>query len=195
MIRHHRAYHSIIWLCELSYMYATWGDMPCIETDCAECTPALEENTLQNSVCRSVLSCCQPCFDCGHENAGLTDKAQRSKAERIAFDLIEYLDQIDYNKYFEAMGQAGTRGGDREKLYSDFSSQSIKAAQVSLNGAVSDCIHNVSSVRLAFVRWVDKLCLHTTLCYALQLLHSLMHKGPLELCMKADMTVLAASVH
>ena len=62
--------------------------------------------------------------------AGLTDKSQRSKAERIAFDLIEYLDQIDYNKYFEAMGQAGTRGGDREKLFSDFSAQSIKAAQV-----------------------------------------------------------------
>lgn len=68
----------------------------------------------------------------GHDDAGLTDKKQRTKAERIAFDLIEYLDQIDYNKYYEAMGQAGTRGGEREKLYSDFSSQSIKAAQVSL---------------------------------------------------------------
>ena len=67
----------------------------------------------------------------GCNAAGLTEKGQKSKAERIAFDLLEYLDQIDYNKYYEAMGQAGTRGGEREKLFADFSSQSIKAAQVS----------------------------------------------------------------
>ncbi len=64
--------------------------------------------------------------------AGLEDKGKKTKAERIAFDLLEYLDQINYNKYYESMGAVGTRGGEKEKLFSDFSSQSIKAAQVSL---------------------------------------------------------------
>lgn len=59
----------------------------------------------------------------------LEDKSKKSKAERIAFDLLEYLDQINYNKYYESMGAPGTRGGEKEKLFSDFSSQSIKAAQ------------------------------------------------------------------
>ena len=63
-------------------------------------------------------------------HAGLEDKGKKSKAERIAFDLLEYLDQINYNKYYESMGAVGTRGGEKEKLFSDFSSQSIKAAQV-----------------------------------------------------------------
>ena len=60
---------------------------------------------------------------------GLEDKSKKSKAERIAFDLLEYLDQINYNKYYDAMGSPGTRGGEKEKLFSDFSYQSIKAAQ------------------------------------------------------------------
>lgn len=59
----------------------------------------------------------------------LEDKSKKTKAERIAFDLLEYLDQINYNKYYESMGAVGTRGGEKEKLFSDFSSQSIKAAQ------------------------------------------------------------------
>ncbi|KAL0055531.1 hypothetical protein WJX82_001534 [Trebouxia sp. C0006] len=59
----------------------------------------------------------------------LEDKGKKTKAERIAFDLLEYLDQINYNKYYESMGAVGTRGGEKEKLFSDFSSQSIKAAQ------------------------------------------------------------------
>ena len=63
--------------------------------------------------------------------AGLEDKSKKSKAERIAFDLLEYLDQINYNKYYDSMAAAGTRGGEKEKQFSDFSSQSIKAAQVS----------------------------------------------------------------
>lgn len=62
--------------------------------------------------------------------AGLEDKSRKSKAERIAFDLLEYLDQINYNKYYDSMAAAGTRGGEKEKQFSDFSSQSIKAAQV-----------------------------------------------------------------
>lgn len=62
---------------------------------------------------------------------GLEDKSKKSKAERIAFDLLEYLDQINYNKYYDSMGSPGTRGGEKEKLFSDFSSQSIKAAQAS----------------------------------------------------------------
>ena len=64
---------------------------------------------------------------------GLEDKSKKSKAERIAFDLLEYLDQINYNKYYDSMGSPGTRGGEKEKLFSDFSSQSIKAAQASLH--------------------------------------------------------------
>lgn len=63
--------------------------------------------------------------------SGLEDKSKKSKAERIAFDLLEYLDQINYNKYYDSMGSPGTRGGEKEKLFSDFSSQSIKAAQAS----------------------------------------------------------------
>ena len=63
----------------------------------------------------------------------MEDKSKKTKAERLAFDLLEYLDQINYNKYYESMGAVGTRGGEKEKLFSDFSSQSIKAAQVAPN--------------------------------------------------------------
>ena len=72
---------------------------------------------------------------------GLEDKSKKSKAERTAFDLLEYLDQINYNKYYDSMGSPGTRGGEKEKLFSDFSSQSIKAAQVSPQGMILDLYH------------------------------------------------------
>lgn len=68
---------------------------------------------------------------------GLEDKSKKSQAERVAFDLLEYLDQINYNKYYDSMGSPGTKGGEKEKLFSDFSSQSIKAAQASVHRSPS----------------------------------------------------------
>ena len=38
--------------------------------------------------------------------------------------------QIDSNKYYEAMGKPGQRGGEREAQLVKFSSNSLKAAQV-----------------------------------------------------------------
>lgn len=82
---------------------------------------------------------------------GLEDKSKKSQAERVAFDLLEYLDQINYNKYYDSMGSPGTRGGEKEKLFSDFSSQSIKAAQASVHwsssiSSLQVCISHATSV-------------------------------------------------
>jgi hypothetical protein len=63
---------------------------------------------------------------------GLEDARTRERAELLARDIIEYLDSIDYNKYYDAMGQPGTRGGDKEKQFSEFSSRAVDAAQVRL---------------------------------------------------------------
>ena len=88
---------------------------------------------------------------------GLEDKSKKSKAERIAFDLLEYLDQINYNKYYESMGSPGTRGAEKEKLFSDFSSQSIKAAQASPHHSVVK--HQQLAVRLFDARVSLGVCL------------------------------------
>ena len=54
----------------------------------------------------------------------------RERAELIARDLIEYINSIDYQKYFDAMGRPGSRGGNQEKQFSDFSIRAVDAAQV-----------------------------------------------------------------
>ena len=54
----------------------------------------------------------------------------RERAELIARDLIEYISSIDYQKYYDAMGRPGSRGGDKEKQFSDFSIRAVDAAQV-----------------------------------------------------------------
>ena len=67
---------------------------------------------------------------------GLEDKSKKSQAERVAFDLLEYLDQINYNKYYDSMGSPGTRGGEKEKalfrfLFSEYQSCTGKCSSVS----------------------------------------------------------------
>ena len=95
--------------------------------------------------------------------SGLEDKSKKSKAERIAFDLLEYLDQINYNKYYESMGSPGTRGGEKEKLFSDFSSQSIKAAQVTYYSLqiCAACSVAVCEPNCICRVWQPHTCLHS----------------------------------
>ncbi len=62
--------------------------------------------------------------------AGIEDARKRERAELLARDIIECLDSIDYNKYFDAMGRPGSRGGVQEKQFSDFSIRAVDASQV-----------------------------------------------------------------
>ena len=62
--------------------------------------------------------------------SGIEDAKTRERAEQIARDLIEYINSIDYQKYYDAMGRPGSRGGDKEKQFSDFSIRAVDAAQV-----------------------------------------------------------------
>lgn len=62
--------------------------------------------------------------------AGIEDARKRERAELLARDIIECLDSIDYNKYFDAMGRPGSRGGVQEKQLSDFSIRAVDASQV-----------------------------------------------------------------
>ena len=66
-------------------------------------------------------------------DAGIEDARTREKAEALARDIIECLDSIDYNKYFDAMGRPGSRGGSQEKQFSDFSIRAVDASQVRLD--------------------------------------------------------------
>ncbi len=63
-------------------------------------------------------------------STGVEDAKARERAELITRDLIEYINSIDYQKYFDAMGRPGARGGDKEKQFSDFSIRAVDAAQV-----------------------------------------------------------------
>ena len=63
-------------------------------------------------------------------DAGIEDARTRERAEVLARDIIEYLDSIDYNKYFDAMGRPGSRGGSQEKQFSEFSIRAVDASQV-----------------------------------------------------------------
>lgn len=60
---------------------------------------------------------------------GLDDQRRRDKAEQLAYDLLEYLAQVDFNKYYDSMSR-GSAGGQQQQQYVNFSTQSIKAAQV-----------------------------------------------------------------
>ena len=57
---------------------------------------------------------------------------QRDEAELLAYSILEYIAQADYNNYFADMGTPGARGGKKEQQFVDFSLQSIKAAQAKL---------------------------------------------------------------
>ena len=70
------------------------------------------------------------CLKAVSRATGVEDVKLREKAELIARDLIEYINSIDYQKYFDAMGRPGSRGGNQEKQFSDFSIRAVDAAQV-----------------------------------------------------------------
>lgn len=62
--------------------------------------------------------------------AALPDSRAAEKAGVVARDVIEYLDSIDYNKYFESLIKPSARSGDNQKIFLDFSLNSITAAKV-----------------------------------------------------------------
>ena len=64
--------------------------------------------------------------------AGLTDGRQRDEATTIGSDLKDYIAQIDYQKYYDAMGAPGARGGQREAEFAEFSLQAVRAAEKKL---------------------------------------------------------------
>jgi hypothetical protein len=52
-------------------------------------------------------------------------------AEAVGREVYEYVEQMDYNRYFEAM-PGGTRSGAVAKQYNDFSLKATKTAQIKL---------------------------------------------------------------
>jgi len=64
--------------------------------------------------------------------AWLDDVKTRETANALAFEFLEYLQQVDYSKYFENMRTATPSGADKAR-YSEFSVQCVKAAQLKLN--------------------------------------------------------------
>lgn len=63
--------------------------------------------------------------------AALPDSRAAERARATARDVIEYLDSIDYNKYFDSMQKPSARSGEAQAMFLDFSLRSIRAAQVS----------------------------------------------------------------
>ena len=63
-------------------------------------------------------------------NAVLPEGATRDKAKALAADALEYVAQIDYDKYFDV--QRGSSGGKRNQQFVDFSASSVKATQAKL---------------------------------------------------------------
>ncbi|KAJ9527316.1 hypothetical protein QJQ45_025536 [Haematococcus lacustris] len=61
----------------------------------------------------------------------LPDSSARSNAQKLEFDIIEYLDSMDYNKYFDAMPRR-TISGVQNAEFVKFSRSALKAAQSSL---------------------------------------------------------------
>ena len=47
-----------------------------------------------------------------------------------ARDVIEYLDSIDFNKYYDNMQKPSSRSGEAQRVFLEFSLNSIRAAQV-----------------------------------------------------------------
>ena len=61
--------------------------------------------------------------------AALPDSKSAEKARVIARDVIEYLDSIDFNKYYDSLQKPSARTGESQKLFLDFSLSSIRAAK------------------------------------------------------------------
>ena len=62
-------------------------------------------------------------------SAGLEDSKRRETATVAGRELVDYLGQIDYQQYFDAMGTPGARGGQAEARFADYSLRAVKAAQ------------------------------------------------------------------
>uniref|UniRef100_A0A7S1X3N2 Uncharacterized protein n=1 Tax=Tetraselmis chuii TaxID=63592 RepID=A0A7S1X3N2_9CHLO len=63
--------------------------------------------------------------------AWLDDNKTREAANTLAFDFLEYLQQVDYSKYFENMRTATPSGADKAR-FAEFSLQCVKAAELKL---------------------------------------------------------------
>ena len=72
-------------------------------------------------------------------HAALPDGSKRDKAKALAADIMEYVAQIDFNKYFDTQASRSGLGGRRNQEFVDFSASSVKATQV--RGHVA-CTHN-----------------------------------------------------
>ena len=70
-------------------------------------------------------------LDTGPASAGLPSK-QKDEAMVVGKDLEDFIAQIDYQKYFDAMGQPGTRGGAQEAAFAQYSLQAVTASQKKL---------------------------------------------------------------
>jgi len=64
--------------------------------------------------------------------AWLDDTKTRENANTLAFDFLEYLQQVDYNKYFESVRGTELSGSDRARFV-EFSLESLKAAEKKLS--------------------------------------------------------------
>jgi A/G-specific adenine glycosylase len=64
--------------------------------------------------------------------AALPDGSKRDKAKTLAADILEYVAQIDFNKYFDTQASRSGLGGRRNQEFVDFSASSVKATQAKL---------------------------------------------------------------
>jgi len=63
----------------------------------------------------------------------IEDSGTRDKVKALAADVLEYVAQIDFDKYFDAQGRSGTGGGGKlNQEFVNFSASSVQAAQVRL---------------------------------------------------------------
>lgn len=76
-------------------------------------------------------------------------------------DILEYVAQIDFDKYFDAQGRGSGLGGKRNQEFVDFSASSVKATQVwaiwhapMILARTSSAAHSCQNVRLR--RFLDK---------------------------------------
>lgn len=83
--------------------------------------------------------------------SGLDDNKVREQANTLAFDFLEYLEQVDYSKYFENMKTAELSGSDRAR-YSEFSLNCVKTARVgpqhSLRISLMCCMRELQTPKL-----------------------------------------------
>lgn len=63
----------------------------------------------------------------------IEDSGTRDKVKALAADVLEYVAQIDFDKYFDAQGRSGKGGGGKlNQEFVNFSASSVQAAQVRL---------------------------------------------------------------